>query len=107
MELVQRKPENVSITVGILSRIIHAHPTHLPCDDPERVNVACLRDFGARKSEALRVDQFGGSTVEELIDVYPWQGGRNRGCSEAGNTDMSTSVDEDVGLDEYEPVAET
>ena len=83
------------------------HSSHLPGDDPERVDVAGLRNFGANNSEALRVDQFRGCAMEEPIDVYPRQVGWNRGCSKAGNTDMSTSVYEDVRLGGRERVAKT
>jgi hypothetical protein len=52
----------------------------------------------------LRVDQLRGSTVEEPIDVYPRHDGWNGSCPKASNTDVSVSVDEDVGLGERECV---
>lgn len=102
MELARQNPENDSIAFTISSRRIHVYSTHLPGNDPERVDIAGLCMFCANKPEALRINQFRGSTVEEPIDVNPWHGGWNRGRSEASNTNMSISVDEDVGLDERE-----
>lgn len=80
------------------------HSTHLPCNDPERIDVVSHRTFGVRRSEALSVNQFSGSVVEGPIDVHPRHGEWNRNCSKTGKADASTSVDEDVFLDERERV---
>lgn len=71
MELVRRKPGNDPIELETLFRRVYVHYTHLPDNDPKGVDVAGLRAFGTNKPEALRVDQFRGSTVEEPIYVCP------------------------------------
>ena len=81
--------------------------THLPGNDPERVDVACLRTFNPIKPETLGVNQFRGCTVEEPINVYPWHCGWDRSHSKTRDMGVSISVDEDVSLDECESMAKS
>jgi len=82
------------------------HLTHLPCNDPERIDVPSFCTFCPNKPEALRVNQLGGSAVEKSIDFRPWAGGWSRNCSKAGKADMPATVNEDVCLDNREPMTE-
>ena len=106
MEPVRQKSEDDSIAFGISSKGIRVRTTHLPGNDPERIDVAGRRTFGANEPEALRVNQFRGSAMEEPVDADPRHCGWNRGRCEAGNTDTSTIADENVSLDEHERTTE-
>lgn len=68
MELAQGKPGSDSIQFSVPSRTVCIHSTHF---QGERVDVAGLRAFGVDKPETLRVDKFGGGTIEEPVDVGP------------------------------------
>jgi len=79
--------------------------THLPSQDTKCVHVAGCRGSSISHPEAFRVNKLRGGAVKEPVDIHPCRDEWNGGRSKTGNMSASTSVDEYIGLDEYESVA--
>ena len=97
----------VSLSFSASSRGTHVYPTHLPSNDPKRVDVAGICILSSNKPDALWVNQFRGSAMEKPIGVHHWCSGCSSCCSKTGNADVSASIDEDVSLDEGEREAKS
>ena len=81
---------------------MHMLSTHLESQYTKHIHVTGRHSSSVGQLEALRVNQLGGSPMEEPIDFYPWNGAWNGGRSKVGDPDTSISVDEDISLDKRE-----
>ena len=77
---------------------------HLPCQDSEGIDIACLRGSCGAQSEVFMVSQFGSGAMEKPVNVYSVHVRWKKGDSKTSNVGMPTSINENVCLGECEGV---